>query len=434
MKGCPFKQQMLFGRRNGAPSTGQHSRLTACKVSHYSDTKGYRSCLVLLGATIKPTDQTEIRQARPDDWPAIASFIDDCYGPEATFKNGPRWRWQFIDTPYSVDPTDVPVWIAVADGKVLGQIALQPARMFLEGEACSAGWIVDVMIRPEQRGSGLGHRIHDAMVASGRTLVTLTMAPATRRIADKAGAVTLGPVLQMVRPRSLSGSTISTVLSRSLENRTGLTRTVGGVFLASRVGPALLGATISAGTAALRLGSRRREPASLLVEAVETLDLAAVADLFELSSSQCPALFDRGREFMAWRTLEAPDLTYRWLEARSQGMLRGLATTRLPIDAELPIATLVDVLAPPDDVAAIDALVGAAVDHLAPQSEAIIAGASHPADVSILRRHGFIAVRQHRPTVVTADSALRDRIARLANGWRMTKIDHDWDQVHPAAH
>lgn len=385
-----------------------------------------------MGATIEPLDHTEVRQARPDDWPAIAAFIQDCYGPEAQFKAGPRWRWQFLDTPYSDDPSNVPVWVAVANGKVLGQIALQPARMFLEGDAYAAGWIVDVMIRPEHRGSGLGHRIHDAMVASGRTLVTLTMAPATRRIADRAGAVTLGPVLQMVRPRRLSGGTVSTVLSRSLENRKGLTRAGGNLFLASRVGPALLGATVSLGAAVARLGSPRRRSADLSVEPVETPDLRASAALFQLSISQCPALFDRGPEFLSWRMLKAPDLSYRWLEARSSGTLRGLAATRLPSDAELPIATLADVLAPPNDFAAVDALVAETVDRLAPLCEAIIAGASHPSDVEVLRRHGFIAVRRHRPTVVTADATLRDRVARLANDWRMSKIDHDWDQIHPA--
>jgi GNAT superfamily N-acetyltransferase len=386
------------------------------------------------GPPIEPKDQAEVRQAHPDDWPAIAEFIDHCYGPEAPFKNGPRWRWQFLDTPYSDDPADVPVWIAVADGVVVGQIALQPARMFLEGEAYPAGWIVDVMIRPEHRGSGLGHRIHDEMVNSGRTLVTLTMAPATRRIADRAGAATLAPVLQMVRPRRLSGATISTVLWRSLEHRTGLLRAAGDAFLASRIGPAMLGAGISAGAAVMRVGASRARSADLSVRTVDAPDLTAAGAVFERCRAQCAALFDHGPEFIRWRMLQAPDLSYRWLEARRGGELSGLAATRLPNPVELPVGTLAELLSPPDDPVAIDALVGAAVDSMAEETEAIIAGASHPTDVGTLKRHGFHVVRRHRPTVVTNDEVLRARIARLPGNWRMSKIDHDWDQIHPAAH
>jgi hypothetical protein len=106
---------------------------------------------------------------------------------------------------------------------------------------------------------------------------------------------------------------------------------------------------------------------------------------------------------------------------------------REPLAKELPVATIVEVLADPRDDQAIEAATGQAVAALAPGSEAIVAGASHPAHVAALRRHGFRTVRVHRPTVVTPDDTLRARIAAHPGPWHMTKADHDWDQVHPAA-
>jgi hypothetical protein len=165
---------------------------------------------------------------------------------------------------------------------------------------------------------------------------------------------------------------------------------------------------------------------------VERPDLAGVDALFQRCRDQVPGLFDRSSEFVSWRMLRAPDLPYQWLEARQGSELRGLAAIRLPHTVELPVGTLADVIAPPDDPGAIDALIGEAVTALAPKTEAIIAGASHPTDVELLKRHGFHVVRTHYPTVVTTDPALRALVGRLE--WRMSKIDHDWDQIHPAAH
>jgi len=374
----------------------------------------------------------EIRQARLEDWPAIEAFLRDCYGASAPFKAGPRWRWQFVDTPYP-PPGDTPVavWIALQGGQVVGQLAVQPGRMFLQGEPWPAGWIVDVMVRPEFRGQGLGHRIHDVIVASGVTLVTLTMALATRRIAERAGAITLGPVLQMVRPGRLSGSTIDHILRRSVERRSGILRAAGLTFLNSRIGPAAAAATLSAAGALVR--SRSPSPHAFDVRSVSSPDLAEIDGLFQACVAECPALFDRARPFLEWRFQRAPDLAYRWIEARrGDGQLAASALWRLPDPVELPVGTVVDVVAGPKDQPAMEAVIEAAVSNMAKSTEAIIAGASDPLHIAAFRRHGFRTVKVHRPTVVTRDARLAARIAALPGPWRLTKADHDWDQIHPA--
>jgi hypothetical protein len=63
------------------------------------------------------------------------------------------------------------------------------------------------------------------------------------------------------------------------------------------------------------------------------------------------------------------------------------------------------------------------------ETEAIVAGASDPRFLNVLRRLGFVTVKRHHPTVVTEDPALAAAIA--AQQWHFDKADHDWDQVHP---
>ncbi len=87
----------------------------------------------------------------------------------------------------------VPVWIALDDSRVVGQIAVQCAHICSAGVKYPAAGIVDVIVLPECRGSGLGHRLYSAVAESGLVLITLTMAPATRRMAERLGAITLPP-------------------------------------------------------------------------------------------------------------------------------------------------------------------------------------------------------------------------------------------------
>jgi GNAT superfamily N-acetyltransferase len=374
----------------------------------------------------------EVRRATKADLPAIMRFVQDCYGASAPFKGPARWRWQFLQTPYgdAADP-EPPVWIAVVGGEVVGQIALQQARMFVGGQRAPAGWIVDVMVRPEFRGRGLSHQIHDALVASGKTLVTLTMAPATRRIAERAGALTLPPVYEMIRPRRLSGRTLVRALRERVERRSGSLRLTGRLFVGSVVGPALAAGSIN--TLAPFAGLRGRCDANITITHPAKPPLKEAEALFLSCAQTYEALFDRGADFLDWRFGRVPDLDYRWSVARRDGVLCGLAVWRLPHEAELPVGVLTDVIARPDDPGAQDELVASALALMHEGTEAVLAGASHPAQVESLKRHGFFVIRTHRPTIVTLDEGLLRQLRERPSTWRLSKGDHDWDQVLPAS-
>lgn len=373
------------------------------------------------------SDAYEVRQARIDDWPLISSFIARCYGRSAAYKQEERWRWQFLDAPDADEAEGmVPVWIALNGGGVAGQIALQPARFWLEGTPHAGGWIVDVMIAPEHRGVGLGHRIHDAIKASGRVLFTLTMAEATRRIADKAGCVTLNPVHQMVRVRRLSGRTVADVAGPLFARRPKL-RGVGRTFVGSRTATALVGGAASLASSARRALLSAVDTAD--VRPVERIDTAAADRVFARMTEILPALFDRSGAWCRWRFDEAPVLRYRRAALHRDGEVQGFVVWRLPERPELNFGTLTTLIADPRDEEGLLSLAAHAVRAMERETEAIVAGASDPRFVSVLRRLGFVTVKRHHPTVVTEDQALAAAIA--AQQWHFDKADHDWDQVHP---
>ena len=375
----------------------------------------------------------EIRQAKASDWPAIERFILATYGASARYKGTARWRWQMENTPYAeMAEGCLPSWIALHRGTVVGQISLQQGQLWMGERSENIGWIVDVMIDPAHRGAGLGHRIYAAIRDSGQTLVTLTMAEATRRMAQRLDCITLPPVKQFLRIERLSSRTVAAFVLARTENRQSLRR-IGRLFVASRIGPWLLSRTASL---TLRLLHPRDVLDQLQPDIVEPqfLNFAAIERITATMRTKISAMFDRSPAFCTWRFDAAPDLNYHRAERISDGQTIGMIVWRLPIEDEMNIGTIVDILADPDDTETIQRLIAHAAARMADSCDGIVAGASHPAFIAAFARAGFFAPRLHHPTVVGSSRDTLARYATISGDWHMTKADHDWDQVHPIDH
>ncbi|MEB8388444.1 GNAT family N-acetyltransferase [Rhodobacteraceae bacterium KMM 6894] len=371
-----------------------------------------------------------IRRATGTDMRALLKFVAQTYGKGAPFKNLARHLWQFENTPYRpAGETEPTIWLALDGARVVGEIAVQDGAMRIQGKLVPAGWVVDVMVHPDYRGMGLSHRIHDAVLQDRQVLFTLTMAPATRRVAERADCLTLGPTRQFILPHRLSAKTVTRFLDYKANMSNPRRARMLNLFTATRVGPLLVagGARLAANLRRLRVPAPSGEVLKIIeVDRFPT----SIDDLWTDHRDDFPGIFERSARFLNWRFVEAPGLTYRRFLLERGGAPKGYLVTRLGVAEELPLGVIADVFAGPEDAAGLDALLAQAFDVLSPDVEYIEAAASTPAWQAALRRAGFIATRTMRPTVVCTNTNLRANLAQIEGDWHFTKADHDWDQVH----
>lgn len=374
----------------------------------------------------------EVRRARLSDYPAIAVFLREAYEDLAPFKGEERWRWQFTNNPYG-DHSDeyAPVWIADDAGRVVGQIAVQQGSLQIEGEVHSAGWIVDVIILPSHRGLGLGHRLHAAVAADLPLLVTLTMALATRRMAERLDAIALGTVRLYSRWVRFDADTVRRyLLMRTIYHSrvNAVARLLCHYFMIHHIIAGL-------SNIALFLRDRLASPPAprTRTRIVETSRFGSeIDDLWRRIRPDFRVAFNRDSKFLNWRFFDCPQLRYACFVAWRGGVVVGYLILRQTEPVELPQGIIVDLCASRRDEATIEDLVAFAIEWCGRRVTCLQCATSIPEFVSVLRRFGFHAIRTERPTCVVRAPDLRDRLARLSKDWLLSKADHDWDQIHLA--
>jgi GNAT superfamily N-acetyltransferase len=373
-----------------------------------------------------------VRQAQTSDRSAIADFLTAAYGEKAPYKVERRWAWQFLRNPfYDTSEGLAPVWVALDGDRVVGQIAVQAGGLRVEDRQLEAGWIVDVMILPDYRGGGIGHRLHEGAAETVPVLVTLTMAPATRRIAERAGCITLGRVQQFSRWMRLDPDTVRRyVLLRTTNHPRfhALARFACGGLRFHQLLPLVVNPL-------LRLrDSMRRSRSSPGAAEIRELDAFGgdVDRLWERTRHDFPVIFSRDSRFLNWRFVDAPDLRYRRFAALRDGETVGYVVLRRSEAVELRQGVIVDLYAARDDAATIDDLVRHSVRFFGNDVATIECATSIREYAAAFRRQGFIVTRTERPTCVVADSDLRSRLEQMKDRWFFSKADHDWDQIHLA--
>jgi hypothetical protein len=366
----------------------------------------------------------EVRRATVRDWGQIQSFVDDTYGPLAPYKRWPRAKWQFLDNPHAGAVSDaLPMWIAVDGDLVVGAIGVQMASLHLRGADVPAGWVVDVMVRPSHRGGGLGHRIHAAVAADVPVLVTLTMAEATRRIAERAGCVTLGEGRQYCRLGTPFARDVQAYLLNRTQYRPWARR------LASAA--CNLGGHVAAAPA-VRLMRRRRAlrlDAGVQVDEVSSFG-ADIDEMWDAARRDYGAVFCRSSSHLNWRFGSPPDLVYRRFVARRAGRTVGYSVLRMCLPVELRGGIIADLFCVRDDHDARATLIAHAVQEFGRGVAFVEAAASTGEMYQSFKSAGFVHTKTVRPTVVSSDPAVRRLAQESANDWYFTKGDHDWDQVH----
>lgn len=373
-----------------------------------------------------------VRRATLSDRPAIARFIEEAYGPRAQYKATPRWTWQFIDNPFARPEADeVPVWIAVDADRVVGQIAVQKGLLQVDGETFEAGWAVDIMLLQSHRGAGLGHRLHEAVVKDVDILMALTMAQASRRMAEREGCVTLARVHQLTRWVRLDAVTVRRYL---LIHTAGhrwphvAARVACSIFQFHRLFPRLVNPVLRLRDFVTR--SRRGPGATKIVE-VGSFG-PEVEELWKRTRKDYPVIFLRDARFLNWRFVDCPEPRYRRFVAERGGRTVGYVVLRRAEPEELQQGIIADLYASRGDTQTVDELVRHSLVFFGDDVSAVDCGTSVAEFEGVLRKHGFFRTWAHHPTFICRDGALRDRVSQLRNDAFFSKGDQDWDQIHLA--
>jgi GNAT superfamily N-acetyltransferase len=371
-----------------------------------------------------------IRRATLDDQEAIQRFIHQAFQEFAPFKAEDRWCWQFVDNPFSprVGP-NVPVWLACEGANVVGQIAVQGTEVQVDGNLHPAGWIVDVMVLPACRGIGLGHRLLEAAARDVPLLLTLTMAPATRRMNTRAGAVTLGPTRQWSRWTRLLPDDVR----RYLVQRTTHRKFFGAVVRSTCAGFSVhhMFAGVINSMLWLRRAIPQRSSRELTIYEVARFG-EEVDALWAKVAADYPAICPRHSRFLNWRFTDCPQLKYKIFFVSRGNSVVGYLVLRRTGEQELRLGIIADVFAARADIEVFRTLIIHAIAYFGDDVASVECATSIPEITSVVQKLGFCCSRTLAPTAIIDDEMLRGRVEQLKRNWYFTMADHDWDQIQIA--
>jgi hypothetical protein len=261
--------------------------------------------------------------------------------------------------------------------------------------------------------------------------MALTMAQASRRLAEREGCVTFPNVHQLTRWVRLDAASVRRYLSLRTASRRW-------VHTAAQVGCSVfqfhrLIAILANPVLRLRDSAKRSQNGALTTSIVEVDRFGPEIDeLWERTRGDYPVICPRDARFLNWRFVDCPEPTYHRFVAERGGRTVGYVVLRRPEPVELPNGVIVDLYASRRDEKTLEDLLRHSLAFFGDSVPAVDCGTSVLGFEAVLRKHGFFRTRAHHPTAVCRDAALHERLAQLKNDCFFSKADQDWDQIHVA--
>lgn len=322
-----------------------------------------------------------VERVQPDRLGEMCDFFRRAYAdqPLASSFQDPtlverRWRWLYNSRPVQMEG-ETPAWVCRLRDRIVGYLGILPAVAVVRGQAVPVAWARDLIVAPEARSLGVGALlVLAARQAVGRPLLVAGMNEQSASLFRQLGFLdggTLPLYVKLYEP------------SRVLETLpwTPLRRRLVGATIRS-------GQSLSARVA--RLGHRR--------EGVEVVPLERFDDRFDRWWAGIEPLFPcvvrRTAETMRWRYEDHPTHHYHVVAARAGDAMRGVVVMRRGCSRGLPAGFITELLARPDDRAALDGLLDYAQTWLLEAGETAPAflrsSVRHPAIEQALARAGFL--------------------------------------------
>lgn len=268
-----------------------------------------------------------VREARAVEQDRIWKLWVDHFGQGARVTEIYEWR-ERPDSPARNYP-----WVAVEGDTIAGVINTSPMPITYQGERIAAAWHLDSMVSPTHRGKGIGSSL---LAHAGRTAAFVAAKGTVEnmyRLRKRTGYVDVPncEYLQCcLRPWQADGPRKRRLLQPALWLRS------------------LLGRRPGAGTLEIRP-----------LEAFGP-EFDALAARMALRPVVLP---EKGSAYLRWRYQTCPGRAYTILGAWRDGQCVGAVVTRAP-KRRFGTGVLLDVIADPEDTAAVDALVRAGLQAL----------------------------------------------------------------------
>jgi GNAT superfamily N-acetyltransferase len=141
--------------------------------------------------TLPPT--LEVVRHQAGDQEDIFRFYAETFGQDLTEGSRRRWQWQYAENPRR-EAEGPSIWVAREGTSVLGQYASMPVALHWGGREVRSSWGMDVFLRPEARGKGVGARLFTAWSDHVEVALGLGLTPSSYGLFKKLAYHDVGPV------------------------------------------------------------------------------------------------------------------------------------------------------------------------------------------------------------------------------------------------
>jgi GNAT superfamily N-acetyltransferase len=345
-----------------------------------------------------------VERRREADAEDLFRMYGEVFGGSLSDGSRRRFRWQYLDGP-AADPEGPQIWVARDGEALLGQYASMPVRLHWGGREVRSSWGMDVFLRPEARGRGVGAQLFTTWSNHVDVALGLGLTPSSYGLFKKLRYDDVGPV---------------PFFRKILDPGAVLRRRLGA--LGTLLAPVLRAAL------ALRAPSPPRPDRALVVAPVDAFgaDHDAFWDQARAGYSMC---VHRDAAYLDWKYVRCPHQRYDLWEVREGGRLRGFAVTRDEDYRGLRLGWIVDLFTAWDDAPARDALLAHVLAVFAGRRVARVqAFAMSAALKRSLRAHGFRPGDSPMQFCVRARAEGSEDVLRSLDRWHVVFGDSDMDR------
>jgi GNAT superfamily N-acetyltransferase len=345
-----------------------------------------------------------VTRRTPRDEEEIFRLYGEVFGAELAEASRRRWLWQYLANPLTAEDGPI-IWVAREGDRIAGQYASMPVRLWWGDREVEASWGMDVFVRPDVRGKGVGAQLFNAWSDHVNVALGLGLTGSSYALFKKLAYNDVGPV---------------PFYQRVLDAQAVTARHLGPV-LARGIGP-VLGHGLK-----LMYPESHKHSVDVFVRRIDDFGPAYERHWERVRHSYAMCV-RRDSAYLRWKYLDCPHRRYDLWEAYRKRELAGYAVTRQEDYRGLRIGWVVDVFTHARDHEAKGMLLSAILDAFREAEVARVQAFCMNERLSRdLRRFGFIRGTSPMQFCVRSRTGNDGPFAALGD-WHVVFGDSDMDR------